>query len=482
MHINFPKVDQNLVVRNTFYDIPEAKPSLRRSASDGEISGSGASSSGRSDTRSTEDFGHFVWSSESSNVGREDRSQCSFSSDDEGSDTGNLGTGQFRPSNAGYMQQSSPNAASHGYSTRARESSSMRGSHGSSDENISAHELAATLEHVNQLVSELRTHPNVFNRLNAAKALGKTTTTDKIPRQALELSTHELVNALKDQHFKVRAAAVCALGTLGPDAAMHSSAIADMLQDEYYEVRAASCIALGKLGREDSPGLQRISALVGALKDTQRLVRAAAASAIGVLSVPHPLPSNALAALLSDPDAGVRASAAYSLGKLGSSAIPHAAVLATTLEDENAKVRESGAHAIGKLGDAAIPYMKVLTHGLNDNHPSVRGASANALGNLGYRAKPHVGELSRMLNDGNLDVCASAAFAIGKFGEAATPYVGKLQDMLENPHAKIRKAAGCALSKLGYEVVAAHADKAYENSSPKGPAKSSYGEGQIISL
>jgi HEAT repeat protein len=377
-----------------------------------------------------------------------------------------------------------------GYPTK--DGSSKRKSSRSDREGATHHDVAgddvAMMDFTSQKVSELLTRPNVADRVNAATALGKQNC--KLSSEALDLGSKALVKALKDPHFKVRAAASNALGSLGPDAECHSAQLEEMLDDSYFEVRAAAALAIGKLGGRGPPSrgdLQRATALVGALKDKQHLVRATAASAIGNLGLSHPVPANGLAAVLSDSNATVRAAAAYSLGKLGDSAVAHAGALAAMLRDENAKVRESGAHAMGRLETTAIPYMGQLVAVLNDEHPCVRGAAANALGNLGDLAKPYAADLARMLQDSNVDVCASAAFAFGKLDDAAAPFIGILKEMVHDSRAKIRKAAGCALGKLGHQVVTKDGSRIYEVNDHKPPVKGFlteqyYQDGAVISL
>lgn len=571
---DYNQLNKAIIVRNTFYEIPEVKPKLRRVASDSSLSSS-SQGEGRTTPRSTkEEFGHVVWSSsEGSHV--PSREHNSFDSDSDSSDTRGRKAQHFRiparseaASNPAVMLYRELSIAlqskqtitvqkirreleqyipqddqgrttslgsvmhfedpighrckpceffSHGtcqqgsaclnchmphhqmngitggypnYCPPAQDTRKDKGKASSKPGQVVAAngenaESIAMLDFTSQKVSELLTRPNVNDRVNAATALGKSSQNCKLTPQALDLGSKALVKALKDQHFKVRAAATNALGSLGPDVECYSIQIEEMLDDGYFEVRAAAALAVGKLGGTGSPALQRATALVGALKDKQHLVRATAASAIGNLGLSHPVPANGLAALLVDQNSTVRAAAAYSLGKLGDSAIAHAGALAAMLQDENAKVRESGAHAMGRLETAAIPYLELLVAVLNDEHPCVRGAAANALGNLGDLAKPYAAHLARMLSDSNVDVCASAAFAFGKLDEAAAPFIGLLKDMVHDSRAKIRKAAGCALGKLGYQVVDRGGSQIYEvcNNKPVVPPREQFFEdGAVISL
>ena len=62
-------------------------------------------------------------------------------------------------------------------------------------------------------------------------------------------TVQELIHRLKDSDWRVRYAAVCALGEIGPEAKEAVPALVAVLKDEDKDVRYAAAWALGQIGR-----------------------------------------------------------------------------------------------------------------------------------------------------------------------------------------------------------------------------------------
>jgi len=87
----------------------------------------------------------------------------------------------------------------------------------------------------------------------------------------------QLIEALVDEHWLVRAALVDVLGTLGPVAAAAIPALQERLEDEHWWVRRNAVEALGRMGSEAATAAPL---LVAALRDQDYRVRRVAALAL----------------------------------------------------------------------------------------------------------------------------------------------------------------------------------------------------------
>lgn len=91
---------------------------------------------------------------------------------------------------------------------------------------------------------------------------------------------HPAIQALRDENFVVREAAIKALNGIGPEAKEAVPALVQALKDENSDIRArrSAVYALGKIG----PGAKEaVPALVQALEDKDSIIREAAAHVLG---------------------------------------------------------------------------------------------------------------------------------------------------------------------------------------------------------
>ncbi|MEK7467025.1 MAG: HEAT repeat domain-containing protein [Planctomycetota bacterium] len=125
-----------------------------------------------------------------------------------------------------------------------------------------------------------------YNEL--AELLYRTMGATALGRVASPLAVTELIAALKDKEWEVRAACATALGDAGSKDAV--APLARALADEDVDVAAEAALALGRLG-----GAAAIAALEGAVKDKRPIVKRLAARALRAAkeraAVPPPPPA-----------------------------------------------------------------------------------------------------------------------------------------------------------------------------------------------
>ncbi len=161
--------------------------------------------------------------------------------------------------------------------------------------------------------------------------------------------------------------------------------LAELLHDRGSAVRAAAVRAVGRLGPAAAPDL--VVTLVERLHDRDSRVREAAAGAVEALG---PAAATALAELLRNRDFRVQHMAVEVVGVLGPAAAPAlGATLTELLHDRDSAVRAAAAVAVGELGPAAAPALgATLAELLHDRKDFVRAAAVRALGRLGPAAAP----------------------------------------------------------------------------------------------
>jgi len=183
---------------------------------------------------------------------------------------------------------------------------------------------------------------------------------------------------LSSEDFKARRDAAEALNHLGSAATASAPALVEAVKDSHSSVRAAAAEALGALG--DAAQESSVPVLVAALKDEHMCVRSASASALGRLALESNIPPMQYAAALmecmNDREEHVRKAAAIALGHFGTNATPEVAqVLANQLEDRDEGVRWAVVEALGRLDHVAIPYRKALSSRFMDKDDFVRWAA-----------------------------------------------------------------------------------------------------------
>ncbi len=194
----------------------------------------------------------------------------------------------------------------------------------------------------------------------AVLGLGKTG-----PESQLE----EMLFALGDPEWSVRAATLRKLGKLGTQAPV--SALIAALKDEHEAVRSAAVRALGNLGRR-AP----IEPLQAMLPDSSWHVRTACIMALGKQR--ERVVDEPFIRALRDSDESVRAAAAWALGKQGERA--PLAPLVSALQDPAWSVREAAVLALGERGGADVVGPLLTAH--IDEDSSVRTAAETTLQQL----------------------------------------------------------------------------------------------------
>jgi HEAT repeat protein len=122
-----------------------------------------------------------------------------------------------------------------------------------------------------------------------------------------------LIQALKDDHFLVRAGAADALGRMGPRACLAVFGLVDALGDERMIVRASAAMALKKLGTSTGPV---VTSLARVLRDEYCLVRHNAAEALGETEPADKTVTNAIVEATRDDSLFVRDAAQATLRKI----------------------------------------------------------------------------------------------------------------------------------------------------------------------
>jgi Tol biopolymer transport system component len=201
-----------------------------------------------------------------------------------------------------------------------------------------------------------------------------------------ENQLEELLFALNDPAWSVRAATLRTLGKMGAQAPV--AALVTALSDEHEAVRSAAVRALGNLGRR-AP----IESLQTMLHDDSWHVRTASVMALGKQR--ERVSSEPFIHALHDSDESVRAAAAWALGKQGERAPLNPLVLA--LQDAAWSVREAAVLALGERGGDGV--VGPLLAARMDEDSSVRSAAETTL----QQVYPEIGMLAERRKDDTLE-------------------------------------------------------------------------------
>jgi len=299
-------------------------------------------------------------------------------------------------------------------------------------------------------------HDNRDDRIAAARRLSELGEKSAVPG---------LVRMLRDEDWRIRDAAMQALGRLkaaaavaamlegirttrpspfggGPNTTVIEDALVaigkpcipilmDAMSDDDARIRLIIIEVLGQLNSAEA-----LPALTEALRDPEWRVRWRAADAIGKLGDPSAVPD--LIQILRDPTKDVRIAAAWSLGQIRSAeAVPG---LIKLLSDRDWRVRWAAAEALWTIGEeAAAPLINVLT----ERDEYIRRAASRTLAEIGAPAIP---ALIGALNHTNWDVRCAACAALEQIGEAAIP---ALQATMQTAEWQASWAAAETLKQIG---------------------------------
>ncbi|MGB0384893.1 MAG: HEAT repeat domain-containing protein [Ardenticatenaceae bacterium] len=247
-------------------------------------------------------------------------------------------------------------------------------------------------------------------------------------------STTVLLEALEDEHSRVRQRAARALGPLGDPAAVQPLLTA--LHDENEVLRRFAARALSEIGDPAS-----IQPLIAALNDEDESMRSFAATALGRFGDPVALLP--LTAALHDEFDQVRVSAIRALGELHTQEVVQ--LLFAALEDKSSQVRWSAVDALGELDDPTVvpPLIAILKEDVN---AIVRWSAAQSLGQLGDSAA--VQPLIAALKDEDEFVRYIAAEALSKFGNEVS-ITETLSTALNDQNSEIHTLAAVTLGLMG---------------------------------
>ena len=217
------------------------------------------------------------------------------------------------------------------------------------------------------LIKALQYKSDLEVRINAEKALG-----DVGDKRAVV----PLIQALKDENWRVRSEAARALGKI--KGALAVETLVHALKDEDSDVRKRAAAALGNIGEP------AVEPLTQALKDEDSDVRKRTAEVLDELCW---TPGD-------DTERSHYLIAKKEWGELARSGEPAVEPLIQALEDESWEVRKSAAAALGKIGDARA--VEPLIQALKDEYWNVNKKAEEALGEIG---EPAVEPLLQALKD-----------------------------------------------------------------------------------
>jgi len=271
---------------------------------------------------------------------------------------------------------------------------------------------------------------------------------------------------------RVRAAVV--LGAIGPAAKSALPELRVAAQDRRANIRAAALVAIGRVGPED----EDFDLLTAALADNGTNVSAAAVTAF--LAAGRS-PATPLTAQLADGRHAEKMLALAGLARLGADAavaidqlVPLAALDDKQLRDATAEVfkamGDAAVKAEPKLAaivtaddeDAALNVLRVLRQvgprstvavkavitRLKHDHPNIRLIACLVLGRAGRHAAIAVDDLTVCLHDDNASVRITAAEALGYIGHDARTALPTLKQMMKDANIGVRIKASRAIEQI----------------------------------
>ncbi|HEX3052586.1 MAG TPA: HEAT repeat domain-containing protein [Aggregatilineaceae bacterium] len=359
------------------------------------------------------------------------------------------------PFGAPRRPSASPPPASGGLLDRIRRREDIYDDPDEDDDLFGSASSPAPQEDVARLIKALG-HDNRDERIAAARRLSEMGEKSAVPG---------LIRMLRDDDWRVRDAAVQALGKLKAAAAVAAMLegirttrpspfggspnttviedalvaigkpcipiLMDAMSDDDARIRLIIIEVLGQLNSAEA-----LPAFTEALRDPEWRVRWRAADAIGKLGDPAAVPD--LLQILRDMTKDVRIAAAWSLGQIRSAeAVPG---LIKLLSDRDWRVRWAAAEALWTIGEeAAAPLITVLT----ERDEYIRRAASRTLAEIGVPAIP---VLIEALSHTNWDVRCAACAALEQIGDAAIP---ALLDTLQTAGWQASWAAAETLKQIG---------------------------------
>ncbi len=280
-----------------------------------------------------------------------------------------------------------------------------------------------------------------------------------------------LDKAIDSNNDDIRAAAIEAIGHLGPQAVGVLEKFVKAIGHKNPRVRSSAAYSLGRVGPSSD---KVVPTLIEALDDRDRGVQLAAAAALGRCGETA---VDALWKLLDDSDANTRKLAADALAGMGQAAVPG---LIKALGGRDPEGLKQAVRILGKAGPpakAAIPVLvkmlgddefhlatlealggimpaskSVLIEMLQDTDPVRRKQGVHALGGGGRRSESAIADLIKALSDPCEQVAVKASLALGKIGR---PAVSALIEIAADRKSKVRHHAIIALGHAGADAAGA---------------------------
>jgi HEAT repeat protein len=258
---------------------------------------------------------------------------------------------------------------------------------------------------VPELVAGLSNERRHWMAVSALSSMGK----------AGEPAIAVLTDLLANEDWQLDAAR--ALGRFEERAAPAVDALVNLLDRDDVELQAAAVEALGSIGPAAAASETKLIAL---LEGGNPRVRDEAVGALGKLKTPNALPT--LMKALAESQGGLKRSVLAAIGNLGPDAAPAVAMLIEAVDDPI--TRRNAVSALGSIGPAAAPATDRLVPLLSSDQKYERTAAAAALGSIGPEAKAAIPDLIEMLAANDAYVRQVAGEALGKIDPATAEKVG----------------------------------------------------------
>ena len=203
----------------------------------------------------------------------------------------------------------------------------------------------------------------------------------------------ELISALDEGDYNVRANACHALQRLGPDAVAAAPRLVYSLENETGPILPVASYTLSRIG----PGA--LPALLPSLSHTNWTTRRWAAYAIGFMVPGEVDPAPHLYPLTRDEHPEVRLVALQTLGRIYISSPEGIQVLRELFADPNPEIRVAAIQAFARAPWMVIKHMDACIELLEDPSPKVRGYAAEALMNVSPLSRSAVPQLEKLAKD-----------------------------------------------------------------------------------
>ncbi len=269
----------------------------------------------------------------------------------------------------------------------------------------------------------------------------------RLLKEADELITATLFDALQDENRNVRIEVIQVLSTLRGQEKAISAVLAGMLYDEDNRVRETVVQSLKSLEYADEVVVSAL--LNAALRDEDSFVRFRSAITLRELKLENDTVIVYLTEALSDVDAKVRSAAVYGLGLQRDGNERTIAALLNALQDECEDVREQAARSLTRLEKKDEVVIAILSDSLNDESGKVRIAVAESLSKLGEASETVDTVLLTALHAQDSEVRSEAAKSFGRLQKKEQTVIVALLSSLDDKNEDVRAAAADSLGQLG---------------------------------